>query len=120
VVDTLLKVLRWVAKVGGVQLVQVFEVFQGCGGDHQDAESIEADGPKMKSGGTSQQSGLSRAMSRGKERKKFGPSYQHKGQAKGTTSNKGGTQGRKPRNVGNKEDNIVVMRQFMFVPWTKC
>ena len=66
------------------------------------AERIEADGPEKKSSGPSQQSGVSRNMSRGKERKRFGPSNQHKGQSEGTTSNKGGYQSGKPPNVGFK------------------
>jgi hypothetical protein len=66
------------------------------------AEKIEADGPERKSSGLAQQSGSSRNMSRGKERKKFGPSNQFKGQLDRTNSTKDGYQGGKPPNVGIK------------------
>jgi hypothetical protein len=56
------------------------------------AERIEADGPERKSSGAAQQSGSSRNMPRSKERKKFGPSNQFKGQPEGTNSTKGGYQ----------------------------
>ena len=59
------------------------------------AERIEADGPERKTSGPSQQSGLSRNASRGKERKKHGSGMRHKGQAEGGPSNKGEHQGAK-------------------------
>src|ERR1700738_1744885 len=66
------------------------------------AERIEADAPERKSSGPAQQGGFSRNMSRGKERKKFGPSNHFKGQADGKNANKGGHQGGKPPNGGMK------------------
>jgi hypothetical protein len=45
--------------------------------------------------------------------------YQYKKQAKGTTSNKGGTLGGKPPNVGNKENRVMPLRQIMLVQWTE-
>ena len=63
---------------------------------------IEANDLERKSGGHSQQIGLSLNMSCDKERKKFRPSNQHKGQTKGTTPNKDGNQVIKPSNVENK------------------
>ena len=43
------------------------------------AEKIEADDPERKSSGPSQQSGLKKNRSQGKERKKFGLSNRYKG-----------------------------------------
>ena len=51
-------------------------------------ERIEADGPERRSSGPSHQSGASRNVSRGKDPKKFGSKYKHKGQAEGGVSNK--------------------------------
>ena len=45
-------------------------------------------------------------MLRDKERKRFGPSNQHKGQVEGTTSNKGRCQGEKQPNVGIKGGDV--------------
>ena len=80
------------------------------------AQNTDAHGPKTKASDPSPQSGLSRNMSLGKESKKFGPSYHHKGQAKRKIFYKGGNQEGKPPNVGNKEGGFVVPRQIMFVP----
>jgi hypothetical protein len=70
------------------------------------AERIEADGPERKSSGPAQQSGSSQNMSRGKERKKFGPSNRFKGQPNGTNSTKGCYQGGEPPNVGIKDGDM--------------
>jgi hypothetical protein len=43
-----------------------------------------------------------------------------KGKSKGTTSNKGGTWGKKPPNVGNKKGGVMPPRQIMLVSWTEC
>ena len=78
--------------------------------------SIKANGPERKLGNASQQSGLRWNMSRGKEPKKFAPSYQHKEQAQDTTPKKGYTQRRKPSNV---ETNKVVL-WYQSKPCLRC
>ena len=65
-------------------------------------ERIEADGPKRKSSGPSQQSSFSKNGSRCKESKNFGSSNQHKGQVDSTTYIKGGNHVGKPPKGGNK------------------
>ena len=70
------------------------------------AERIEADGPERKPSGPAQQIGSSRNMSRGKERKKFGPPNPFKGQPDGTNTTKGNYQGGKPPNVGIKGGDV--------------
>ena len=87
VVDTLFKFSKLPEDVAGIIKI---------------AERIEVDGPKMKSSDSSQQSGLSKNGSRGKERKKFGSSNRHKRQVDGTTYNKGGNHIGKPPKGGNK------------------
>ena len=65
-------------------------------------ERIEADGPKRKSSGPSQQSSFNKNGSQSKERKKFGSSNWHKGQVDYTTYNKGNNHVGKPPKGGNK------------------
>ena len=90
-------------------------IFKDVVGIIKIAKSNKIDGPKKKLDGASQQNSSSQHISRDKERKKFGPLYQHKRQAEGTTPNNGGTQGRKPPNIINKESNFLVLGQIIFV-----
>jgi hypothetical protein len=72
------------------------------------AKSIESDGPPpKKTGGVLQQNCLSQNMYRSKKCKKFGTSYQHKGQVKHIASNKGGIQSEKPPNSKTREVGFV-------------